>query len=443
MKKILIANRGEIALRIIRTVKEMGIKTVSVYSTADKDSIHVHFADESVCIGPPNPIESYLNIPKLISAAEITNSDAIHPGYGFLSESSYFSLMCNKHNILFIGSNPNNMKKMENKILAKKHMLKAGISCIPGSECFFNSSYKEIEKISDKIGYPIIIKSVFGGGGKGIRSVFEKKYLKESWEKAKKESFSCFGKNDLYIEKLILNSRHIEVQIIGDKYGNISHLSERDCSIQRRNQKLLEETPSPFLNSSIRKKICNKAKNIAKYIDFIGIGTVEFLIDNNKNYYFIEINPRIQVEHAITEEAIGIDLIYEQISMINGEKNTNKDLFPKMHSIECRINAENPYKNFRPDPGKITHLHIPGGKGVRIDTHIYSGYNISHYYDSMIAKIITTENNRKKAIMKMLRSLEEFVVEGIFTTIPFQKKIIKNNDFLKGNYDINFIKKIM
>ncbi|WP_185873398.1 acetyl-CoA carboxylase biotin carboxylase subunit [Blattabacterium cuenoti] len=439
--KILIANRGEIALRIIRTVKEMGLKTVAVYSTADKYSLHVYFADEAVCIGPPDPKKSYLNIPNLISAAEITNADAIHPGYGFLSENAYFSSMCNKHGIKFIGANPNHMIKMANKISAKKIMLKAGIHCIPGVNCFIDSSYKEVEKIADKIGYPIIIKSVYGGGGKGIRPVFEKTKLKISWDEAKKESLSFFGKKNVYIEKLVIDARHIEIQIMGDCYGNICHLSERDCSIQRRNQKLLEETPSPFITSYLRKKMGEKAKKAAEFINYEGIGTIEFLVDKNKNFYFMEMNPRIQVEHPITEETIGIDLVQEQISIAYGKKLYKRNLYPKMYSIECRINAEETNKNFRPSPGKITQLHFPGGKGVRVDTHIYSGYYISHYYDSMIAKLIVTEKSREKAIKKMYRSLEEFVIEGIHTSISFQKKLIKNDDFIKGNYNTNFIKK--
>ncbi len=426
-------------MRIIRTVKEMGLKTVAVYSTADKYSLHVYFADEAVCIGPPDPKKSYLNIPNLISAAEITNADAIHPGYGFLSENAYFSSMCNRHKIKFIGANPNHMIQMANKVFAKKTMNKAGISCIPGINCLIKSSYKSIEKIADKIGFPIVIKSVFGGGGRGIRFVFDKSYLKNSWEESVKESFICFGRKDIYIEKLILDSRHIEVQIMGDCYGNICHLSERDCSIQRRNQKLLEEAPSPFLTPYLRKKIGEQAKKVAEFIRYEGIGTIEFLVDKNKNFYFLEMNPRIQVEHTITEEIMGIDLVYEQISIAYGEKISVKDLYPNFYSIECRINAENPYKNFSPSSGKITKVHFPGGKGVRVDTHIYSGYYISPYYDSMIAKIITTERSRKKAIKKMKRSLEEFSIEGINTIIPFQKKIIQNNEFIKGNYNTNFI----
>ncbi len=441
LKKILIANRGEIALRIIRTAKEMGIQTVAVYSTADKYSLHVYFADEAVCIGPPDPKKSYLNIPNLISAAEITNADAIHPGYGFLSEDAYFSSICIKHGIKFIGATPNHMMKLGNKIIAKKIMIKAGIPCLPGFNCVIKSSYKEVEKIVDKIGYPIIIKSVSGGGGRGIRSVFDKYNLKQSWQDAIKESLFCFGKKEMYIEKLILDSRHIEIQIMGDRYGKVCHLSERDCSIQRKNQKLLEETPSPFLNSSLRKKIGEHAIKAAKYIHYEGIGTVEFLVDKNKNFYFIEMNPRIQVEHAITEEVTGLDLIKEQISIAYGKKISNKNFYPKMYSIECRINAEEPYKNFIPIPGEITQVHIPGGKGVRVDTHIYSGYKVSHYYDSMIAKLITTEKKREEAINKMSRSLDEFVIEGIATTIPLHKKLITNNNFIKGNYDTNFLDK--
>lgn len=442
-KKILIANRGEIALRIIRTVKEMGIKTVAVYSTADKHSLHVYFADEAVCIGPPSPSQSYLNVPNLISAAEITNADAIHPGYGFLSENAYFSSMCHKHGIKFIGAKPNHMIQMGNKISAKKTMKKAGISCLPGSDCFSEFSYKEIEYFADKIGYPVIIKAVSGGGGKGIRSVFDKKSLKNSWEEAQKEAWSCFRKKDMYIEKLILDPRHIEIQILGDKYGKACHLSERDCSIQRRNQKLVEEAPSPFLTSSLRKKMGNEAVKAAEFIHYEGVGTMEFLVDQNKNFYFMEMNPRIQVEHPITEEITGLDLIQEQIFLAYGKKlSRKKNYYPKMYSIECRINAEEPSHNFRPVPGKITQMHLPGGKGVRVDTHIYAGYLITHYYDSMIAKVIVTATNRKETIEKMRRSLEEFVIEGIQTTIPFHRKLMQNDDFLKGNYNTNFLDRI-
>ncbi|WP_185861374.1 acetyl-CoA carboxylase biotin carboxylase subunit [Blattabacterium cuenoti] len=439
-KKILIANRGEIALRIIRTVKEMGIQTVAVYSTVDKHSLHVYFADEAVCIGPPLPSQSYLNIPNLISAAEITNADAIHPGYGFLSENAYFSSMCYKHGIKFIGANPNHMIQMGNKISAKKTMKKIGISCLPGSDCFVESSYKEIEKIADKIGYPIIIKAVSGGGGRGIRSVLGKNHLKNSWEEAKKEAWSCFRKKDLYIEKFILNPRHIEIQIMGDRYGSAYHLSERDCSIQRRNQKLVEEAPSPFLTPFLRKKMGEEAIKAVEYLRYEGVGTIEFLLDQKKNFYFMEMNPRIQVEHTITEEITGLDLIQEQIFLAYGKKlSKKKNFYPKMYSIECRINAEEPNRNFRPAPGQITQMHLPGGKGVRVDTHIYAGYIVPHYYDSMIAKIIATAKSRKETIEKMRRSLDEFVIEGIHTTIPFLKKLMQNNEFLKGNYNTNFL----
>ncbi|WP_185863905.1 acetyl-CoA carboxylase biotin carboxylase subunit [Blattabacterium cuenoti] len=439
-KKILIANRGEIALRIIRTSRELGIKTVAVYSTVDKHSLHVYFADEAVCIGPPSPYQSYLNISNLISAAEITNADAIHPGYGFLSENAYFSSMCQKHGIKFIGAKPNHMLQIGNKILAKKTMKKIGISCLPGSDCFFKSSYQEIEKIANEIGYPIIIKAVSGGGGKGIRSVLNKKNLKNSWEEAKKEAWYCFRNKNMYIEKLILNPRHIEIQIIGDKYGKVCHLSERDCSIQRKNQKLVEEAPSPFLTPFLRKKIGNEAVKAAEYLHYEGVGTIEFLVDHNENFYFMEMNPRIQVEHTITEEITGLDLIQEQIFLAYGKKlSIKKNFYPKMYSIECRINAEEPYQNFRPVPGRITQMHLPGGKGVRIDTHIYAGYFVPHYYDSMIAKIITTAKSRKETIEKMRRSLDEFVIEGIHTTLPLLRKLMQNNDFLKGNYNTNFL----
>ncbi|WP_185868590.1 acetyl-CoA carboxylase biotin carboxylase subunit [Blattabacterium cuenoti] len=438
--KILIANRGEIALRIIRTAKEIGIQTVAVYSTEDKHSLHVYFADEAVCIGPSDPYQSYLNIPNLISAAEITNADAIHPGYGFLSEDPYFSSMCEKHRIIFIGAKPHHMVQMGNKILAKQTMYNAGIPCIPGSLCLKGLSFIEIEKQADEIGYPIVIKSVFGGGGRGIRSVLQKNQLKSSLEDAKKESYACFGKEDIYIEKYLLDPRHIEIQIISDKYGNVRYFYERDCSIQRRNQKLIEETPSPFLNSSLRKRMGDQSIKAIQYMRYEGVGTIEFLVDEKKNFYFMEMNPRIQVEHTITEEITGLDLIKEQIFIAYGKKIYKKKIIHnQMHSIECRINAENPLKNFQPISGTITKLHLPGGKGVRIDTHIYSGYGVSHYYDSMIAKLIATSNNRKETIEKMKRALEEFVIEGIPTTIPFYSRIMSYHDFVIGDYNINFL----
>lgn len=440
-KKILIANRGEIALRIIRTVKEMGIKTVAVYSKADIHSLHVRFADEAVCIGDAESVKSYLNIPNIIAAAEITNSDAIHPGYGFLAENAQFSYMCSKNRIIFIGPTSKQIESMGNKSSAINIMKKAGIPCIPGSNKLINN-YKTIEKVADNIGYPIIIKANSGGGGKGMRTVWNKKELKNCWEISVQEAKKSFGNGDIYIEKYILNPRHIEIQIAGDKYGTFCHLSERDCSIQRRHQKLLEETPSPFLTHVLRKKIGDIAIKAAAYIEYEGLGTIEFLVDKKENFFFMEMNTRIQVEHTITEEVIGYDLIKEQILLSIGEKLSGKNYYPNNHSIQCRINAEDPYRNFIPIPGKITQINIPGGYGVRVDTHVYAGYIIPHNYDSMIAKLITTSKTRKEAISKMNRSLDEFIIEGIKTTIPFHKQIINDKNFLDGNYNTQFVESL-
>lgn len=439
-KKILIANRGEIALRIIRTVKEMGIQTVAVYSKADIHSLHVRFADEAVCIGDAEAEKSYLNIPNLIAAAEITNADAIHPGYGFLAENAQFAYMCNKNRIIFIGPLYQQIEKMGNKSSAIKIMKQAGIPCIPGSNQLMQD-YHEIEKFADEIGYPIIIKANAGGGGKGMRTVWQKKYLKNSWEISIKEAKHSFGNGDIYIEKYILDPRHIEIQIAGDQYGTFCHLSERDCSIQRRHQKLLEETPSPFLTHILRKKMGEIAIKAAAYIGYEGLGTVEFLVDKKENFFFLEMNTRIQVEHTITEEVIGYDLIKEQILLSAGEKLSGKCYYPNYHSIQCRINAEDPYRNFIPTPGQITQIHIPGGHGVRIDTHVYAGYIIPHHYDSMIAKLITTSKTRKEAISKMKRSLDELIIEGegVKTTIPFHKQIMNDQNFLDGNYNTRFV----
>ena len=419
INKILIANRGEIALRIIRSCKEMGISTVAVYSTIDKESLHVKFADEAVCIGPPNSKDSYLNIPKIIAAAEITNSEAIHPGYGFLAENSEFSKICSESKIKFIGPTHHMIEKMGDKITAKKTMEKAGIPTVPGSKDLIES-ISEGKKLAKKIGYPIILKATAGGGGKGMRIVNEDKDFKKSWEEATNESSAAFGNSGLYIEKYIEEPRHIEIQIVGDKYGNVSHLSERDCSIQRRHQKLIEETPSPFVDDKLREKMGQTAIKAGKAINYEGAGTIEFIVDKDKNFYFMEMNTRIQVEHGVTEEVTDFDLIKEQIKVTDGIKVSGKNYYPKLHAIECRINAEDPKRNFIPSPGKITNLHIPGGHGVRIDTHVYAGYTIPPNYDSMIAKIITTHQSRDEAIVRMKRALEEFVIEGIKTTIPLQ-----------------------
>ena len=437
-KKILIANRGEIAMRVIRTCKEMGIKTVAVYSKADEDSLHVVFADEAVCIGPAPSSESYLKISNIIAAAEITNADAIHPGYGFLSENSKFSKICSEHKIKFIGPSPEMIEKMGDKATAVSTMNQAKVPTIPGS-----GGIVELEddalKISNKIGFPVMIKASAGGGGKGMRAVWNKTEFSKNWASAKQEASAAFGNDDMYIEKLIEEPRHIEIQIIADQYGNVSHLSERDCSIQRRHQKLTEETPSPFMTSRLRKKMGKAAVKAAKFINYEGVGTIEFLVDNKRNFYFMEMNTRIQVEHPITEQVIDYDLIKEQIKVASGAKVSGNDYYPKLHSSECRINAEDPSNNFRPSPGKITNLHLPGGHGVRVDTHVYGGYTISPNYDSMIAKIITTDRKRAEAINKMRRALDEFIIEGIKTTIPFHRKLMDDPNYIKGIYTTKFM----
>ncbi len=437
-KKILIANRGEIALRIIRTCKEMGISTVAVYSTADKDSLHVRFADEAVCIGPPPSRDSYLNIPSIIAAAEITNADAIHPGYGFLSENSKFSTICKEHNIKFIGATPAQIDAMGDKSNAKDTMKKAKVPTIPGSDGLLESVDHGL-KIAKKIGYPVILKATAGGGGRGMRIVWKPEELEPAWNSAKTESEAAFGNDGLYLEKYVEDPRHIEIQIAGDQYGKACHLSERDCSIQRRHQKLIEETPSPFMTDKLRKAMGAAAVKAATAVKYEGVGTVEFLVDKHRNFYFMEMNTRIQVEHPITEEVINYDLIKEQIKIAAGHKITGNDYFPQLHAIECRINAEDPYNGFRPCPGKITTLHVPGGHGVRVDSHIYAGYTIPSNYDSMIAKLITIAQTREEAINTMERALSEFVVEGVKTTIPFHQQLMQNPDFRKGNYTTKFM----
>ncbi|MDC3077453.1 acetyl-CoA carboxylase biotin carboxylase subunit [Flavobacteriales bacterium] len=437
-KKILIANRGEIAMRVIRTCKEMGIKTVAVYSKADEDSLHVVFADEAVCIGPAPSSESYLKISNIIAAAEITNADAIHPGYGFLSENSKFSKICSEHKIKFIGPSPEMIEKMGDKATAVSTMNQAKVPTIPGSGGIVDMEDDAL-KISNKIGFPVMIKASAGGGGKGMRAVWNKAEFSKNWASAKQEASAAFGNDDMYIEKLIEEPRHIEIQIIADQYGNVSHLSERDCSIQRRHQKLTEETPSPFMTSRLRKKMGKAAVKAAKFINYEGVGTIEFLVDNKRNFYFMEMNTRIQVEHPITEQVIDYDLIKEQIKVASGAKVSGNDYYPKLHSIECRINAEDPSNNFRPSPGKITNLHLPGGHGVRVDTHVYGGYTISPNYDSMIAKIITTDRKRAEAINKMRRALDEFIIEGIKTTIPFHRKLMDDPNYIKGVYTTKFM----
>jgi acetyl-CoA carboxylase biotin carboxylase subunit len=437
-KKILIANRGEIALRVIRTCKEMGIKTVAVYSKADEESLHVRFADEAVCIGPAPSSESYLKIPNIIAAAEITNADAIHPGYGFLSENSKFSRICAEHDIKFIGASGDQIDRMGDKATAKATMKEAGVPCVPGSAGLLKD-VDDAKKTAKKMGYPVMIKATAGGGGKGMRAVWKEEKMEELFESAVQESTAAFGNGGMYMEKLIEEPRHIEIQIVGDQYGKACHLSERDCSVQRRHQKLTEETPSPFMTDKLRDAMGDAAVKAAEYIKYEGAGTVEFLVDKHRKFYFMEMNTRIQVEHPITEQVIDYDLIREQILVAAGVPISGKNYYPKLHSIECRINAEDPYNNFRPSPGRITTLHTPGGHGVRMDTHVYSGYSIPPNYDSMIAKLITTAQTREEAINKMKRALDEFVIEGIKTTIPFHRQLMEHPDYLAGNYTTAFM----
>lgn len=437
-KKILIANRGEIALRIIRTCREMGIKTVAVYSTADRDSLHVRFADEAVCIGPPKSMDSYLNIPSILAAAEITNTDAIHPGYGFLSENAKFSEMCQAYKIKFIGPTPEMINAMGDKATAKDTMKKAGVPVIPGSDGLI-ASFEEGKTIAKEIGYPVIIKATAGGGGKGMRIIWKDEDFEKMWDSARQEAKASFNNDGIYMEKYIEEPRHIEIQVVGDQFGKACHLSERDCSIQRRHQKLIEESPSPFMTDDLRERMGEAAIRGALAVNYEGAGTIEFLVDKHRNFYFMEMNTRIQVEHPVTEEVIDYDLIKEQIKVAAGIPISGKSYFPHMHAIECRINAEDPYNDFRPSPGKITTLHIPGGHGVRVDTHIYDGYVIPPFYDSMIAKLITVAQTRREAIATMERALSEFVIEGIKTTIPFHMQMMRNPDFVAGNFTTAFL----
>lgn len=438
IKKILIANRGEIALRIIRTSREMGIKTVAVYSKADEESLHVRFADEAVCIGPAPSKESYLNIPSIIAAAEITNSDAIHPGYGFLAENAKFAKVCRENKICFIGPASEMITAMGDKITAKETVKKAGVPTIPGSDGLLGSLV-DAKKIAEKIKYPVIIKATAGGGGKGMRVVWNESELDNAWSAAKQETAAAFGNDGMYMEKYIEEPRHIEFQIAGDKYGKVCHLSERDCSVQRRHQKLCEETPSPFMTESLREKMGKAAIKAAKAINYESVGTIEFLVDKNRNFYFMEMNTRIQVEHTITEEVIDYDLIKEQILIAQGAPISGKNYLPQMHAIQCRINAEDPYNDFRPCPGRITTYHAPGGHGIRIDTHVYSGYLIPPNYDSLIAKLITVARTRQEAITKMERALNEYVIDGVKTTIPFHVQLMQDERFRSGNYNTKFL----
>ena len=438
-KKILIANRGEIALRIIRTCKEMGIKTVAVYSTADRESLHVRFADEAVCIGPPKGKDSYLNMVNIMAAAELTGSDAIHPGYGFLAENALFAETCTKYGIKFIGPTPDQIRAMGDKITAKETMVNAGVPCVPGSGGLVDT-FDEARKIADRIGYPVMIKATAGGGGKGMRLVWGEAELEKNYTQARTEAGAAFGNDGVYIEKFIEEPRHIEIQVAGDQYGEACHLSERDCSVQRRHQKLVEEAPSPFVDHDLRTQMGMAAVKACQSIKYEGVGTVEFLVDKYKNFYFMEMNTRIQVEHPVTEEVMDFDLIKEQILIAAGEKISGQLYFPeKMHAIECRINAEDPFQQFAPSPGRITALYTPKGYGVRVDTHIYSGYTIPPYYDSLVAKVICRAKSRQECIVKMERSMREFVIEGIKTTIPFHIALMNNEHFISGKYNTGML----
>lgn len=437
-KKILIANRGEIALRVIRTCREMGIKTVAVYSTADRESLHVKFSDEAVCIGKPQSSDSYLNIAHLMAAAEITNADAIHPGYGFLAENSKFAQICNDHGIKFIGPTPEMINSMGDKITAKETMIRAGVPVVPGGEGLLQS-VDEAKGIAKNMGYPVILKATAGGGGKGMRIVWEESELEKAYDNAKAEAAASFKNDGIYMEKFVEEPRHIEIQVAGDQYGSVCHLSERDCSIQRRHQKLVEESPSPFMTDELRYKMGEAAKKAASAINYESVGTVEFLVDKHRNFYFMEMNTRIQVEHCVTEEVINFDLIKEQIKIAMGEKISGQDYLPNSHSIECRINAEDPYNDFRPSPGRITTLHQPGGHGVRVDSHVYAGYVIPPYYDSMIGKLITVAQTRQEAIQTMYRALSEYVIEGVKTTIPFHLQLMQDERFRSGDFNTKFL----
>ena len=437
-KKILVANRGEIALRVIRTCKEMGIKTVAVYSKADEDSLHVRFADEAVCVGPAPSVESYLKIPNIIAAAEITNADAVHPGYGFLAENANFSKICAENGIKFIGASPRMIKNMGDKASAKETMKKAGVPTIPGSKGLIKN-FESCKKLAKEITYPVMLKATAGGGGKGMRLVWEEENLKDAWDSARQESKAAFGNDGMYMEKFIEDPRHIEIQIIGDNTGKACHLSERDCSIQRRHQKLMEETPSPFMTKKLRKEMGEAAIKAAEVVKYEGVGTVEFLVDKHRNFYFMEMNTRIQVEHPITEEVINYDLVREQIKVAAGIPISGKNHEPQLHAIECRINAEDPFNDFRPSPGRITNFHTSGGHGIRIDTHVYANYVIPSFYDSLIVKLIAVAQTREEAIAKMERALEEFIIEGVKTTIPFHQALMKDENFRAGKYTTKFM----
>ena len=437
-KKILIANRGEIALRVIRTCREMGIKTVAVYSTADRDSLHVKFADEAVCIGKPQSSDSYLNIAHIMAAVEITNADAVHPGYGFLAENAKFARICNDHGIKFIGPTAEMINGMGDKITAKETMIRAGVPVVPGGEGLLQS-LDEAKGLARDMGYPVILKATAGGGGKGMRIVWQESDMEKAYDTAKAEAAAAFKNDGIYMEKFVEEPRHIEIQVAGDQYGNVCHLSERDCSIQRRHQKLVEESPSPFMTDELRARMGEAAKKAASAINYESVGTIEFLVDKHRNFYFMEMNTRIQVEHCVTEEVINFDLIKEQIKIAMGERISGEDYIPQMYSIECRINAEDPYNDFRPSPGRITTLHQPGGHGVRVDSHVYAGYVIPPYYDSMIGKLITVARTRNEAIDTMYRALSEYVIEGVKTTIPFHLQLMQDERFRSGDFNTKFL----
>lgn len=437
-KKVLIANRGEIALRVIRACKELGIKTVAVYSTADKESLHVKFADEAVCIGPPSSSLSYLNIPNIIAAAEITNADAIHPGYGFLSENAEFSKICQEYKIKFIGPSPEMINAMGDKSTAKAYMKKANVPTVPGSDGLLES-IEEGKKIAKKIGYPVILKATAGGGGRGMRIIAQEAEFEKAWNDAKTEAGAAFSNDGVYLEKFVEEPRHVEIQIFGDKHGNVVHLSERDCSIQRRHQKLVEEAPSPVMTDKLRKEMGEAAIKGAKAINYEGAGTIEFLVDKYGKFYFMEMNTRIQVEHPVTEEVTDTDLVKQQILVAAGEKLRFSNMIPKRYSMEVRINAEDPGNGFRPAAGKISQLHFPGGKGVRVDSHVYDGYTIPPNYDSMIAKLIVSGESREEVIIRMKRALQEFLIEGVKTTIPFHLKLMDDPGFKSGHFTTKYL----
>ncbi|RKZ28075.1 acetyl-CoA carboxylase biotin carboxylase subunit [bacterium] len=440
MKKVLIANRGEIAIRIIRACIELGLKTIAVYSEADRDSLHTWLADEDICIGGSRPAESYLDPRRIISAAIITNADAIHPGYGFLAENADFAEICEEHGIIFIGPTAQQIRMMGDKAEAKRLMREAGVPTVPGSDGLVDE-LDDARKIAAEIGYPVIIKATAGGGGKGMRIAHDESELIKNFEMARTEAGAAFGNPGVYIEKFVENPRHIEVQLLGDGRGNVIHLGERDCSIQRRHQKLIEESPSPIVDEELRNKLGTAAVAGAKKINYRGAGTIEFLVDKDKNFYFMEMNTRIQVEHPVTEMVTGIDLIKEQLGVAIGKpmRFKQEDIKISGHAIEARINAEDPFNNFAPSPGKITSFHQPGGLGVRVDTHIYAGYTIPPYYDSMLAKLIVWGDERGEAIARMRRALREFIIEGVKTTIPFHQRVMEDERFVSGNFDTAFL----